>query len=202
MYSFLAQINYSTIVGIIAALFALASFILTVYTLNNVLRLRNVLITWPEGRLFGYPLFAFVFLASSIIYAIFNIVNGTGTMHLYLSAVYIFAGINWSVSSYFMSKRYITDHGIVKNINDPSQTVAWTDIHDFVEQSDIHPSYTFLYKSNSGVQTPQQTHRIELTVPEYKFKSFAKLLHHKLGRRFQYTYASELVSRKVDSDDN
>ncbi|MFW6348641.1 MAG: hypothetical protein ACOC2C_08555, partial [Cyclonatronaceae bacterium] len=50
-----------------------------------------------------------------------------------ISGGYVFIALNWFVSSYFMSKRYITDHGIVKNINDPSQTVPWSCIQDFIE---------------------------------------------------------------------
>ena len=87
------------------------------------------------------------------------------------------------MASYFASKRYITDHGIVKNVNDPSQTVAWYQIRDFVEREKKDDlEFTFIYALNDE-EAPESVIRLELVVPEVQKKSFKNLISHKLGRR-------------------
>jgi hypothetical protein len=99
--------------------------------------------------------------------------------------MYSWLGFCWFTASYLATKRFITDNGIVKNVNEPSQTVAWHQIRDFVEtEHKTHTHYIFIYSGDKGDKTDQFV-RLELEVPHYKKASFKKIISHKLGRRMR-----------------
>lgn len=174
--------TYKTLLLTVVILFVVMSTIMTLVTLGNAVRLRSVRMTWKSGKLAGYPLFSTLFLFGFLILLISSLhkqipIDGI----LYMS--YFWIGLNWFVSGYLSTKRYITDHGIVKNINDPSQTIAWNQIYDFFEQKgEKHDTFIFFYRIQSG--TTSEFSRIELTVPKSQFQRFRKILLQKLGRRF------------------
>lgn len=179
--------------------FSIASFFLSVFTLSNAWRLRNVRLSWNTGRFFGFPLFATLFMCLSLALGGIAWYNGMSD-HYLVAGLYTFLAINWMVASYFMSRRYITDHGIMKNINDPSQTVAWHEIHDFAEnevQDGI--AFVFIYKRTSEYFELAQFNRLELTVPLNTADDLRKILNHKLGRRFRYTLTDESILNKINT---
>lgn len=178
--------------------FTMASTILAFITITNVLRLRNVKLTWSSGRLGGYPLFSTFFLFFSLVLVLLAWYNGHNGVYKTL-ACYNWIGLTWFAASYLMSKRYITDHGIVKNINDPSQTIAWNKISDFVSRTESvnrkdHHNYLFLYMvdqmPNCTNNCPKQCIRLDLDVPGRKQQYFQKILAQKLGRRFNCDIAN------------
>lgn len=140
----------------------------------------------------GYPLFSSVFFLFSLALIFLAWYNGNNGAYKTL-ACYNWMGLSWFAASYLMSKRYITDHGIVKNINDPSQTIAWNNISDFVSRTesahrkDQH-NYLFIYMVDQVPQCtnecPKQCIRLDLDVPRGKQQVFQKILTQKLGRRF------------------
>ncbi len=176
---------------ILLALFSLISCGLAMATLANVVRLRNVRMNWKAGKMKGYPLFSTIFLGFSLI------LMGVGLLQQSLNemlaaSLYLFMSAGWFMTSYLASKRYITDHGIVKNVNEPSQTVAWHQVRDFVEQ-DHKDGLTFIFLySETESATPDNMIRLELNVPFRKVREFKKLISHKLGRRIS-CYANESV---------
>ncbi|MCH8568458.1 MAG: hypothetical protein LAT67_09350 [Balneolales bacterium] len=172
------------------AFFSVASFVLAVVTISNAYRLRNVLLVWRSGKFYGFPLFATFFMILSLV---LGAIAWYTSMQQYYPVIggYVLLSINWVISSYYMSKRYITDNGIVKNINDPSQTISWLEIHDFVEKSEKNGNlYSFLYlKDHHANKSPLEAHRLEIEVPTDQVNAFRKILNHKLGRRFQHTFS-------------
>lgn len=175
--------HISTIHLVILAFFTLGTTLLMMVTVSNALRLRNVEITWRSGKLFGYPLFSTVFVLFSLI------LTGVIMAQQHYSYVvpvmcYNWIGLNWLITSYLTSKRYVTDHGIVKNINDPSQTVAWSRIMDYVERNEGKDlTYVFFYPDYVPGERSRSI-RLELEVPVEKRSSFSHILRKKLGRRF------------------
>lgn len=167
---------------LLLSLFTLASTLLAVYTLSNALRLRNIRISWKSGKLRGYPLFSTLFLGFNIAAA--AVVFSAGLEHYYtIIGCYLWLGLCWFTSSYFSSKSYITDHGIVKNINDPSQTIAWHQINDYVEKPSTQGSdYIFIYHQNSLKRVHHKMIRLELSVPDKKIGKFDKIVALKIGR--------------------
>lgn len=176
--------EYRIILISLLIIFMIVATFMTIVSLGNALRLRNVKLTWKAGKLNGYPLFSTIFLGTIILgiaaHLFFEI-----SIDLPVYTSYAWIGLNWLMTSFLSSKRYITDHGIVKNINDPSQTISWTQIKDYTETNeDNQTNYLFIYtKRNTEGNTPL-VRRIELSVPLKQSASFKKLLERKLGRRF------------------
>lgn len=168
---------------LLLALFTLGATFLALYSIANAVRLRNVRISWNTGKLKGYPLFSTLFLLSSI--AIVSLVLYLQLEQYYtIFGCYAWMGLSWSVSSYLASKSYVTDHGIVKNINDPSQTVAWHQICDYVEKPQSKGSeFIFIYQNLSGSdESGTDLIRLELNVPDRKVNKFEKIIALKIGR--------------------
>ncbi|MFH5830823.1 hypothetical protein ACG2F4_02290 [Halalkalibaculum sp. DA3122] len=175
---------------LLVATFAFSATVMAAATLLNKYRLRNVRLSWNAGKLNGYPLFSTLFLFFSL--GLFALAFHTGSAtHWVGFLLYVWMSGGWFVNSYLASKRYITDNGIVKNINDPSQSVQWYQIRDYLEQDqDRYQKYIFLYKEDEVDQDTQFV-RLELDVPKKHLEDFHKLLAHKLGRQINcYNTAS------------
>lgn len=173
----------ATVHLVILALFSLGTTMLMMVTASNALRLRNVEISWKSGKLLGYPLFSTVFLMATIGLTCFIYVQQMSQLTVTIMC-YNWIGATWFISSYLMSKRYVTDHGLVKNINDPSQTVAWNRIMDYVERNQgKEKKYVFFYPE-CRPDGKSQNIRLELDVPADKILPFGHLVQKKLGYRF------------------
>ncbi|MEX0684844.1 MAG: hypothetical protein WD267_06065 [Balneolales bacterium] len=177
-------LQIGTIHIILLGLFTVATTLLALMTLSNSLRLRNVLQTWKGGKLGGYPLFSSLYLGFLFLMTI--VIWNVGLTE-YNTAMfgYIWIGLNWFVASHLMMKRFITDHGIVKNINDPSQTISWHEIVDYAERKeDKHQRFTFIYNSGQIKSRRREAFKLELAVPMDEVDEFKSILKKKLDRRF------------------
>lgn len=168
---------------ILLAVFTAGASVHAAATLLNALRLRNVRMSWKAGKMKGYPLFSTIFLGVTAVMAGFGLYQNSVTEELVAASFYLVLGMAWFTTSFLTSKRYITDHGIVKNVNEPSQTIAWHQIRDFVEHENKDGiKFIFIY-TETGKNTLQQVVQLELMVPYRKIYGFRKLISHKLGRR-------------------
>jgi hypothetical protein len=130
----------------------------------------------------GYPLFSTLFLGFSAVVASVVFYYQLDQYYTILGC-YSWMGLCWFVSSYFSSKSYITDHGIVKNINDPSQTIAWHQISDYVEKPASRGSdYVFIYQEQPRHFNQKRLIRLELFVPDRKTDKFDKIVSLKIGK--------------------
>ena len=164
------------------ALFTLGAMMLATYTVANAVRLRNIRISWKSGKLGGYPLFSTLFLIFSAGMATLMYTHQISPFFP-IMACYVWLGFCWFVSSYFTSKSYITDLGIVKNINDPSQTIAWHQISDYVEKPAAKGSeFVFIYQSAPQRTNQKRLIRLELFVPDKKTDKFNKIIDLKIGK--------------------
>lgn len=178
--------DFNIIFWFVFGIITLGAATIATLTLINVLRLRNVRLSWKTGKMGGYPLFSTLFLISTFL--VMGIAIYRGVMdEMILAALYAWLGFCWFATSYYSAKRFITDHGIVKNVNEPSQTVAWHQIKDLVEYDDkLNGRYIFIYSTDCRPpDEDQKLIRLELEVPEGQKKSFKKLISHKLGRRIR-----------------
>lgn len=183
----------------VMVLFTVSSTLLAAYSFQNKLRLRNVRLNWRAGKLKGYPLFASVFLALiSTLGIVVCLIDDTKNFGYF--AAYVWIGGMWFISSYLASKHYITDHGIVKNINEPSQTIPWFQILDFVEKESLEGSeYTFNY-SEMDKSLTQGYKQVRLFVPASKRKAFQKLVSLKLRSRIENDALPDIDLRKIQED--
>lgn len=178
------NINEDIILWFVLGIFTLGAAALATISVINVIRLRNVRLSWKTGKLAGYPLFSTLFMITVFIAGGTAIYRGA-TSEMVLAGMYGWLGFCWFTASYLATKRFITDHGIVKNVNEPSQTVAWHQIRDFVEtKHETHTHYIFIYSVDKSKNT-NKIIRLELDVPHYRKESFKKLISHKLGRRIR-----------------
>lgn len=183
----------------VMVLFTIASTLLAGYSLQNKFRLRNVRLNWRAGKLRGYPLFATVFLGlittlSLIVYLLDD------TKNFGYFGAYFWIGSMWFVSSYLASKHYITDHGIVKNLNEPSQTIPWFQVLDYVEKEGLKGSeYTFSY-SEMDKSLTKGFKQVRLFVPASKRKEFQKTVSYKLKSRMEYDALPEIKLRKIQEE--
>lgn len=150
--------------------------------ISNVVRLRNVRMSWKTGKMKGYPLFSTIFLSVTAVMALMA-TKEHSMAELVAAFSYLVLGFAWFTVSFLTSKRYITDHGIVKNVNEPSQTIAWHQIRDFVEHEEEQGiKFIFIYTDVAAHMLPSVI-QLELVVPYEKIYRFRKLISHKLGRR-------------------
>lgn len=176
--------GFEVLLLMMLAFATLAFTLLALVTVSNAWRLRNPLITWKAGKLAGYPLFATVFLGFSLFTSLVLYNRGEAAM-LPVMLCYSWIATTWFFSSYQMSKRYITDNGIVKNVNDPSQTVVWSAVSDYLEKPTSNGVFfTFFYVIPATPMRDKKIGRVELFVPDSRIEAFKKLLHFKLRRRF------------------
>jgi hypothetical protein len=168
---------------LVLALFTLGATFLAAYTFANTVRLRNVRLSWKSGKLYGYPLFSTLFLICCAVVGGYVIQMQLDQYYTIMGS-YMWMGMSWFVSSYFSSKAYITDHGIVKNINDPSQTIAWHQVDDYVEKpAENGMDYVFIYRErNRDHLDNERIVRIELFVPDNKSAKFDKIVSLKIGK--------------------
>lgn len=178
------ETNANIIFWFILGTFTLGSAVLATIALTNVIRLRNVRLSWKAGKLRGYPLFSTLFLITALIGGAIAVYRGS-TVEVVASGFYVWLGFCWFTTSYLATKRFITDYGIVKNVNEPSQTVAWHQIRDFIEKEGKNKThYVFIYESGGNKKTDRLI-RLELDIPHRQKDSFQKLISHKLGRRIR-----------------
>ncbi len=172
------------ILWFVLGIFTLGAAVLATISVANVIRLRNVRLSWKTGKLGGYPLFSTLFMLTVFIAGGTAIYRGA-TIEIALAGMYSWLGFCWFTASYLATKRFITDNGIVKNVNEPSQTVAWHQIRDFVEtEHERYTHYIFIYSVDKSDNTDKFI-RLELDVPDYRKASFKKIISHKLGRRIR-----------------
>lgn len=167
---------------LLLAMFTLGATFLAAYTAANAIRLRNIRLNWKSGKLKGYPLFSTLFLGftGGVAFVVYYFeINQAFTV----LTCYSWMGVCWFLSSYFTSKSYITDHGIVKNINDPSQTIAWHQISDYVEKPASKGSdYVFIYHDPAERLYSKKLIRLELFVPDRNIHKFNKIIDLKIGK--------------------
>lgn len=133
---------------ILLGIFALVMIGLAGTTAVNVFRLRNKRLSWRAGTLKGFPLFSTIFMLVSFL--LFGVMCAYGNgWEIAAAVLYIILSGAWFTASYYSSKHYITDNGIVKNVNEPSQTIAWHQVNDFVEREENENSLFIFFIINA-----------------------------------------------------
>ncbi len=183
----------------VIVLFTIASTLLAGYSFLNKFRLRKVRMSWRAGKMRGYPLFATVFLVLIGALGITAFVL-EDTSRFPVFACYVWIGCMWFVSSYLASKHYITDYGIVKNINEPSQTIPWFQILDqFQREVKGGAEYSFSY-SEMDKSLTSGFKQLKIYVPENRKKEFEKIVSLKLKNRFEGQEIPEIDLKNLQND--
>jgi len=189
MFELTPDITNFILTAFIAALgsFVLGSTALTAWTWFNARRLRNCILTWKDPGFHGIPAFPAVFLALVVTVSVYHSLSSISEYRAY-ELTYLWLSLNWYVAYHLMSKRYITDNGIVKNINDPSQTIAWSRVIDYLELSrEGYTEFTFFFTSTESKGL--RSHRIKLKVPNAQYETFRRILTYKVDRHLTQAWS-------------
>ena len=183
----------------VMVLFTIASTLLAGYSFQNKFRLRNVRLNWRAGKLKGYPLFATIFLGLiGVLSLVVFLMEDTENYAVFVA--YVWIGCMWFVSSYLASKHYIIDHGIVKNLNEPSQTIPWFQVLDLIEREFPDGSeYTFTY-SELNKSLTKGYKQLKLFVPSNKRNAFQKIVSLKLKSHFENDALPHIDVKRIQED--
>ncbi len=159
--------------------FLSVTFLLLLVSVMNRLRLRNTLLTWRSGPLFGIPVRPSLFLILLAIGVVY--VQAAGRpVNTPILLGYIAAGGFWFMASWIGNAVFITEHGIVAKPSSSGATVAWGQVVDYFETGrNSRNTYVFLYVDEQGIRR-----RIDVTPPKSYAKRFRQIVAFCLDTRF------------------
>ncbi|HEX7071698.1 MAG TPA: hypothetical protein VF190_12870 [Rhodothermales bacterium] len=164
---------------LLLAFIGVTSMLMLVTVLNRV-RVRDVLLSWPNGRFFGLPVWSTLFLAV-VLGFLGGAVLQDQIIYPMIFVGYLMGGTFWFAASVIMSSVHVTPHGLILNVNRNGRALAWSQVVDFFEYGDEHEGgIVFFYIDRDG-----RRRRLELQVPSAYRKRFARLASDKLNARFE-----------------
>lgn len=174
---------YEVLVGLhillLLAFIGVTSMLMLVTVINR-LRVRDVLLSWPNGRLFGLPVWSSLFLA-----VVFGFLGFTALqdqiVYPMIFAGYLMGGAFWFAAAVITSSVHVTPHGLILNVNRNGRAVAWGQIVDYFEfGGEGSGGMVFFYLDGTGCRR-----RLELSVPEFYRTQFKRLVQSRIGARFK-----------------
>lgn len=157
-------------------LFAVVGVLVTLRVIQFRWRLRNVRLYWYARPLGIVPLFASFFLALILLLKLLPAEKLPLLTALDLN-IYMGMGICLFVLTRELSLVYVTNNGIVKNVINPKQTIAWFHVVDYAAKENENGwNYVFIYRQD-GTKEPV---RVDISIPNRKKEAFDKLVHQHL----------------------
>lgn len=153
-----------------------------VMTIRNLRMKSHLIMSWKHNKIAGFPLGAGALLIIASVVLVIGMTFRTGAA-LWMLAAYGWSTICWFVAGYLTSRYYITDNGIIQDVNDDSRLLEWDRIRDFVkrERKGRYVSFTFFYLTNK-YNRPAVLKRVEIKVPENQVALFQNILDLKLEK--------------------
>ena len=178
----LATLHRVLLVGFLSV-----TLLLLLVTAVNRLRVAYPVLSWrprqPSGALLWPTVFVGVVLA---LLALASLVGQPIRAEIF--AGYLLGGACWFAAAWLSTSVVVTEHGIVRNINRTTETVAWGQVVDYFvragegEKEEGLARYVFFFmdgKSGRG--------RFELLVPVAEEKRFQRVVSAKLDARFEFS---------------
>jgi len=164
---------------------------LALLTVVNRLRIRDVLVWWPRGRLKGLPLWPTLFLLAILGLWVQGMLRDQLPYTTFLAG-YAFGGLFWFIADAVKSTLLVTPHGLVLNVNRSEECVAWGQIVDYFEfEHGRNLGLVFFYLDGCGSRR-----RLELRIPEARRDHFDAIARERLAGRFRYE-SQELAGRQA-----
>ena len=134
--------DYSALANLIQTAHAVLVFgfiavttLLMLMTLANRHRITAVRFSWSTGRLAGLPVWPTVFLTIVFGLCISAIWLDHPWQAVFLG--YLMGGMFWFVSVMTAQTIVVTEYGIIRNVNQADQAVAWGAIVDYFETNEL-----------------------------------------------------------------
>lgn len=164
--------------------------ILLVVAVVNRMRVKDTVVNWQTGRLWGVALWPMLYLGTVFVTAVASLLGYT-SLHIGFSAGYAVAGVFWLLAAQIYVSTLITERGIIRNVNRATQTLAWGQIVDYCEQRTLdHITYIFFFLDPHGARQ-----RFELHVPKHKLHAFKQLVERKVDARFTFEIEQHYAKR-------
>lgn len=165
--------------ALLAAFIGVASLSMLL-TLISHLRVRRALLSWQQGRWGGIPIGPACFLIAALAGLGYALVQGHPVRPSVLVG-YPAGGAFWLVAAYLARTVFVTEYGIIHDVNRISQAVAWSQMADyFVVETERESRYVFFYREEGS----SQRCRLEVTVPARHTEVFQQIVYQKLEARF------------------
>jgi len=174
---------FELLVGIhlllLLAFIAVTSMLLLVTVVNRV-RVRSVMLSWPNGRFLGLPVWSTLFLGTVVAFLGVTMLQGQIVYPL-IFVGYLLGGMFWFAASMIMSSIHVTPHGLILNVNRYGRALTWNQILDYFEFGcKGKGGIVFFYRDGSGSRC-----RLEVHVPRAYQDEFARIVRCHLENRFE-----------------
>ena len=149
-------------------------------SLINRARVCNVFQTWPRRGGRSWPVWPVAFLVLS-----FALLVASLWLHHEPAALtlfgYLAGGLFWLVAATLARTTYVTDQGLVRSVNRPSDRLLWRHVTDYfcAPQEKGAQRYVFFHRSEG------KHRRFEITVPAGHGKRFQRTVHFKVDERLE-----------------
>ena len=172
----------ATLHSVLLVGFLSVTLLLLLVTAVNRLRVAYPVLSWRPRRLGGVPLWPSVFIG--VVLLLLTLAEIVGQpVRPEVFAGYLLGGAFWFVAAWLSTSVVITEHGIVRNINRTTETVAWGQVVDyFVCSEENQARYVFFFMDGKGHRG-----RFELFVPSAEQKRFQCVVGAKLDARFEFS---------------
>lgn len=186
-------LSVSTLIHVVLLVgFFKISAVLLVVALINRMRVRDALMTWHTGPIWGVSLWPMLYLGVVAATAIASLLGFT-SLHIGFLIGYAISGVFWLVAAQIYTSTIITERGIIRNVNRAKETMAWGQVVDYCEQrANGEQHYVFFYLDEAG-----KRRRFQLPVPKRNRSTLRALVERKIDARFAFEmerhYANKLL---------
>lgn len=153
---------------------------LLILAVVNRLRVRRVLLTWPQGRLFGLPLLPVAFLAGVLVLLGYAWYQDMELATVILSG-YVVGGLFWGMAATLRSSVVVSSYGFVNPAAGHRGCIAWSQVTDYacIDEAGCQ-RYVFFF------QDAGERCRSDLVVPRRHRDVFEHVVELKVDERFAF----------------
>lgn len=151
-----------------------------ILTVVNRRRLAGVLVSIPDGPLFGIPVAPVVFAASLLLILFAGLIAGVSVSPVVMLG-YLVGAIFWGAATYASTSFFVFDYGIVHGLMNRGLYLPWSWVEDYFshDRAGSRVRYVFLYRDERGRQR-----RFEVVVSRSCLVEFSEVVDDILESRF------------------
>lgn len=183
---------FTTLHFVLLSGFVSVAALLMLVTICNRRRIEHVMLTWRTGRVGGLPIWPSLFIGLVLVFLACALATDQ-PLHPAIFAGYVAGGICWFVAVYLSQTVFVTECGLVADVNHVRGAVSWGEVIDYFDASQDASgrAYVFLYRDADG-----QRRRFEVSVPAHCEEQFRAIVTEKLDLRFDLA-VQEVENKKA-----
>lgn len=143
-------------------------------------RIEGVILEFPTGRLFGFPLRPILFVVVLTVLFIAGIFRDFA-MSPVVWIGYVVGALFWGSATFVSTSVLVTEYGLVKSLTSRRGSISWGQVEDcFMRKSPGGHRFVFFYRDDEG-----RRRRFEVHVPQVYVEEFGEAVDDILDRRFR-----------------